>query len=231
MPPRSRIYAEYTPPVISLQIDEMSKGLIHPDYKRFFYKGIACISLSTISLLFPFESLKIIATTTLIGIGFKTIENVLLARDCIGDQYFTTTGQYERGKNKKRIVRSLNPITNGLILGPMHYRISLIAGTIFAILARTPFWSFSIKIASSQISIYFGAISLIFLIFSQIIAKLAVRAVNKNNLEVFQQGSGELQNRLNASEARKRSSEKNFKYGKIFISIFIIAARAGLLVM
>jgi len=114
------------------------------------YTAGVATALSGIGVLAPWESTKIIGSTTLIGIAYATINDLFACRQCI--EYFTVGHIYDGRRLDHRPIMTLNPNWNALAWGMISsWHLSALAGVLLATLARAPMTASTPKLSARQI--------------------------------------------------------------------------------
>jgi hypothetical protein len=129
------------------------------EYKLIVYTASAATALAEASLLTPWETVRMIGGTTLTGIFYATINDMVACRDCV--EYFTIGHVWDGRKLDKRSIMTLDPNLNAIAWGMIvSWHVSALAGVLFAAVARLPYAA--VKLSTRQIAPYLvgGAIVL-----------------------------------------------------------------------
>ncbi|MFA6118952.1 MAG: hypothetical protein WCT85_05915 [Parachlamydiales bacterium] len=211
-----------------------TSSIINENYKKYIYEGLSTATLSAISLLFPFEALKIVGTTMLAGMGYGIVSNLVSSIRC--PEYFTIDHKYHGKELQPRLVRSLNPLLNAVVWGSLTtMRVSFLAGTFFALLSRIPFAKLAIKISAAQLGFCFGAIAVVAILYSQIKSKHAQNEMKdemtKKPYIAYEDVPVDLQHKWEGCYVRNKSGNNVLRLGSLLTSIGIIAVRAGIIIL
>lgn len=126
---------------------------ITPEHKTLFYKAATTTVLAAGSLYTPWETTKIIGSTILTGIGYGIANDLFSCWRC--SKHFDNDHITDRSHLRDRPIQGLHPVFNAAVCGMFGYwRVSSIAGTVFAAAARAPLPIFKVKIKAAQITPY-----------------------------------------------------------------------------
>ncbi|VHO01905.1 hypothetical protein [Candidatus Rhabdochlamydia sp. T3358] len=142
---------------------------ITPEHKSLFYKAATTTALAAGSLYTPWEATKTIGSTTLIGIGYGIV-NELISSWCCSELNKKSTFSNLKHNSKHLPIQDLHPSLNAIVRGMFDYwRVSSIAGITLALAARAPL--FKVKIQAVQITPY--------LVIGSILVTLVVQIGNR----------------------------------------------------
>ncbi|CCB88493.1 unknown protein [Simkania negevensis Z] len=129
----------------------INQNFVNPEYKLIVYTACAATAFAGASLLAPWESVRMIGGTTLTGIFYATINDMVACRDCI--EYFTFGHVWDGQKLDKRPIMTLDPNLNAIAWGMIaSWHVSALAGVLFAAVARLPYAA--VKLSTRQIAPY-----------------------------------------------------------------------------
>lgn len=126
---------------------------ITPEHKSLFYKAATTTVLAIGSLYTPWETTKIIGSTILAELNYGIANDLFSSWGC--SQHFDNNHITDCSNLRDRPIQSLPPIFNAAVCGMFDYwRVSSIAGIVFAAAARAPLPIFKVKIKAVQIIPY-----------------------------------------------------------------------------
>ena len=211
-------------------VSQSALPLINQRYQSSVYRAAAATGLAITAVLAPWEVGKIIGMTVLTGVGYGIANDMVACRDCI--EYFTV-GHFYDGKNlNSRPLNTLNPTLNALAWGAIAtWHVCAIAGTFFALLARTPFPGLALKITAVQLAPYLAIGAAIVLLVSHVRSRMAQKAMTDNPHHKYWGVPIELQSGWEACNIRNMTGYASLGIGGSILSIAMIAARAGLFIL
>ena len=126
-------------------------SLINPRYSPLVYTAIAAPVLAAAACCTRWETLRIIGTTVLTGVGYGIGNDMFACRDC--PEYFTV-GHVFDGKNlRRRPLRTLEPNLNALCWGSIAtWHVSAIAGCVLAGISRVPLFGAKSKVTAKGLA-------------------------------------------------------------------------------
>lgn len=133
--------------------DCISRIDIAPEHKPLLYKASAATALAAGALYTPWETTKIIGSTVLAGIGYGIANDMIASWGC--SNHFDKKHISDSSNLRSHPIQGLHASLNAVISGMFDYwRVSAIAGAVFAVIARAPLSIFKVKIQATQITPY-----------------------------------------------------------------------------
>lgn len=211
-------------------VNQPALPLINQRYQPLVYTAAAATGLAITAVLAPWEAVKIIGMTVLTGVGYGIANDMIACCDCI--EYFTV-GHFYDGKNlNSRPLNTLNPTLNALAWGAIAtWHVCAIAGTFFALLARTPLPGLALKITAIQLAPYLAIGAAIALLVSHVRSRMAQKEMADNPQHKYRDVPLELQSSWEACNIRNMIGYASIGIGGSILSIAMIAARAGLFIL
>jgi hypothetical protein len=202
----------------------MSLPLIHPKFHGIFNLGVAVVAGSVAAAFSRNEAVKIVALTTLWGVGSAVISLMLTCRYCI--EFYTVDNLHNYQALPPRIIRSLNPNVNAILGGILDGPFDMICGVVLAVAARVP--ATSRLINASQVARYVVSGLFVKLCLSHIRAYRAYSAPKIDSLDALNVPFALLP-RWNACRAVGLTDIYGTLFGTLALAIAIVAHRAGLI--
>jgi len=151
---------------------------ITPEHKTLFYKAATTTVLAAGSLYTPWETTKIIASTILTGIGYGIVNDLISSWGC--SKHFDKGHISDRSHLRNQPIQGLRSSLNAIVCGMFDYwRVSSIAGIVFAAAARAPLPIFKVKIKAAQITPYLLIGSVLITFVAQLSNRILKRYVKK----------------------------------------------------
>ena len=211
-------------------VNQPTLPLINQKYRPLVYTAATATAIATTAVFIPCEAVQIIGMTILTGLGYGVTNDIIACHDCI--EYFTI-GHFYDGKNlNSRPLNTLNPILNALAWGSIAtWHVCAIAGTFFAILARTSFPGLTLKITAVQLTPYLAMGAAVTLFLSHVRSRMAQKEMIDHPKEKYPGVPMELQSGWEACNIRNLTGYNCLEIGASILSIAMIAARAGLFIL
>ncbi len=207
-----------------------SLPLINPRFSLIVKTAATAAGIAATALLAPWEVVRIIGMTVLMGMSYGIANDMIACRDCI--EYFTVGHFYDGKKLDYRPLNTLNPNLNAIAWGAIAtWHVCAIAGAFFSLLARTPLPFLAIKITALQLSPYLAIGSVITMLVSHVLSRKAQQKMAINPHEKYPGVPLDLQAGWEACNVRNLSGYLSLGVGGIVCSVAMIAARAGLIVL
>ncbi|NGX32544.1 MAG: hypothetical protein K1060chlam4_00592 [Candidatus Anoxychlamydiales bacterium] len=204
--------------------------LINQGYKHLIITAATATGLAITAVLAPWEAIKIIGMTVLTGVGYGVANDMIACRDCI--EYFTVGHFYDAKNLKHRPLNTLNPTLNAIAWGAIAtWHICAITGAAFAFLARIPFFGLAVKITAIQLAPYLAIGAAIALLVSHVKSRITQKEMAKTPYVKYRGVPLALQSGWEACNTRNMTGYSSIGIGGAFLSIAMIAARAGLFIL
>lgn len=204
--------------------------LINQKYRSLTHTAAIATGLAVAAVFVPFEMIKIIGMTVLVGVSYGVANDMIACRDCI--EYFTVGHFYDGTNLKHRPLNTLNPNLNAIAWGAIAtWHVSAIAGVFFALISRMPFPGLILKITAVQLAPYLMIAAAITLLVSHIIARRAQKEMADAPHDKYFQVPLHLQPQWEACAVRNASGYAAIGLGGLILSIGIAVARIGLFVL
>lgn len=201
--------------------------LINQRYRPAINIAAAATGLAIAAVLAPWEATRIIGMTVLTGVTYGVANDMIACRDCI--EYFTVGHFYDEKHLRGRLLNTLNPSLNALAWGVFAtWRVCAIAGTFFALLARTPLPGLALKITAIQLAPYLAVGAVLAFLVSHVRSRLAQKEMADNPYHKYHGVPLELQSGWEACNTRNKTGYASIGIGGTILSIAMIAARIGL---
>lgn len=204
--------------------------LINQRYQPLVYTAAAATGLAIAAVVAPWEAVKIIGMTVLTGVGYGIANDMVACRDCI--EYFTVGHVYDAKRLTLRPLNTLNPTLNALAWGAIAtWHVCALAGTFFALVARTPLPGLALKITAVQLAPYLAVGAAIALLVSHRRSRMAQKEMADNPQIKHYGVPRNLQSGWEACNIRNMTGYASIGIGGGILSIAMIAARAGLFIL
>ncbi len=190
----------------------VTKINITPEYNP-LYKAAAATALAAGSLCTPWESVRIIGSTILAGVGYGIANEKISSWGC--SQHFFADHISDSSNLRNRPIQGLNPNLNAIISGMLDYwSIASIAGIFLAAVARAPL-RVDLKIKATQITpcLVVGSALVILVI------QVATRIIYRNTTKQSQQKI--------ICNMQHATNHFVFVMGHVFLAVAVFAARIG----
>ncbi len=204
--------------------------LINPRYEPLVYTAAAATGLAALSLLAPWECIRIIGTTVLAGVGYGITNDMIACHDCI--EYFTVGHFYDGKSLEYRPLHTLNPILNAIAWGAIAtWHVCAIAGVFFAFIARLYIPGLVLKITAIQLAPYLALGAGLVLLISHVNSRYAQKQMEDHPHEKYSGVPLDLQSGWEACNVRNLTGYASLGIGGIAFSVAMLAARAGLFIL
>lgn len=201
--------------------------LINQKFQPIVYATAVATGLAVTAVLTPWEAVKIIGMTVLTGVAYGIANDMIACRDCI--EYFTVGHFYDGKLLRFRLLNTLDPNLNALVWGAAStWHVCAIAGTFFAMLARTPLPGLALKVTAIRLAPYLAIGTSLALIVSHVRGRLAQKQMICDPFFKHKGVPSDLQAGWEACIVRNITGYASIGIGGAILSIAMIAARARL---
>ena len=189
------------------------------------YTSIIPVALSVpISFISNNEKLKILAHTIFSGAICRFFSNRVSSENCI--EYFTVGHLWDTQKTRFRPIQSLNPITTAWVWACIQtWHINTLAGSLFALIARTPFHQSLRKLSSTQIFPLILCNDILIQVFASKYARDASVEMHKTPYKKFYGVPLNKQAQWEESHVRNKTASSHKRFSITLVSLTILASR------
>lgn len=200
--------------------------IINPQYKPLVYTAATATGLAIGAVLAPWEAVRIIGLTVLIGVGYGIANDMVACRDCI--EYFTVGHRYDGTELRNRPLKTLNPTLNAIAWGAIAtWHVCAIAGSILAFIARAPIPGLVVKITAAQLAPYLAIGAAVTILVAHILSRSAQKEMAANPDNKYWGVPLNLQAGWEACNIRNSAGYSAIGLGGLALSVAMVAARIG----
>lgn len=202
--------------------------IVNPRYRPLVYSACVATGVAVGAVFAPWEAVKIVGLTVLLGVSYGIANDLIACRDCI--EYFTVGHHYDGTELRNRPIKTLNPNLNAIVWGMVAtWPVCAIAGSILALMARAPVPGLVLKISAVQLAPYLVIGAALTIIFAHVVSRSAQKKMAANPHEKYFGVPLNLQAGWEACNIRNSTGYAAVGILGIALSIAIIAARIGLI--